>query len=510
MFLTSGQDAPEASIFTKDSMQLALPALEVAPAPSALASPEAYKGLYAFHKYWGKKPAEPLRYLIEHVTPVGGLVIDPFLGSGISVLEAIQLRRRAVGIDVNPAAVRISRLLAAPPTAEVVRSALSAVKKKAKARIFESYGTSEGRIATHFVWNGPTLSKVWVEPEEGRTRVELEPSHEDLALLSSYGSYEPELLRNPRFFKNSRINSYPELSLRDLFTGRALRNIELLLSAINELPSSGREAMLLSLTAAVGQMSRMVFAITNRGKSSGRESGRMEVGSWVIGYWRPQQHFEVNVWKCFERRADKLAKAVSGCASTPTSAVHGTIREVCESSADYAIVQENSLDVIQTFPDGSVDLVVTDPPHSDRIPYLELSELWNVILGEAPPFEPEIVVSNARERGKTESKYNEAMLRFLRLCAPKLTESGTLVLFFNAREEASWAYLDQFSANAGDAGMDYIGCFPLVYSASSVVQDNRDGALRTDYGLVFSRSGSPRSSLLKIPGWMARMPRPRT
>lgn len=491
-------------------MQLALPALEVAPPPSALSTPEAYRGLYAFHKYWGKKPAEPLRYLIEHISPKGGLVVDPFLGSGISVLEAIQLRRRAVGIDVNPAAVRISRLLAVAPSAKVVRAALSAVATKTRDQIFESYRTSGARTATHFVWDGPTLTKVWVEPEQGRTRVELEPSEDDLALLNSYASYQPKLLRNPRFFKNSRINSYPELSLRDIFTGRALRNIELLLAAISELPPDGREAMLLSLTAAIGQMSRMVFAITNRGKASGRESGRMEVGSWVIGYWRPQQHFEVNVWNCFERRADKLVKAVSCSATALTPAVHGTIQEVCETSADYAILEGNSLDLFPTFPDASIDLVMTDPPHSDRIPYLELSELWNVVLGETPAFEPEVVVSNARERCKTETKYNEAMLSFLRLCAPKLKESGTLVLFFNAREEASWTYLDHFSSNAGEAGMPYIGCFPLVYSASSVVQDNRNGALRNDYGLVFSRSGSPGRSLLNIPGWTSDMPKPRT
>jgi hypothetical protein len=432
------------------------------------------------------------------------------LGSGISVLEATHLRRRAVGIDLNPAAVRISRLLAAPPPAEVLRAALHAVAAKTRDQILDSYRTSKERIATHFVWDGPTLTKVWVEPEEGRTRVELPPSEDDFALLSSYASYQAKLLRNPRFFKNSRINSYPELSLQDLFTGRALRNIELLLAAISERSPDGREAMLLSLTAAIGQMSRMVFAITNRGKASGRESGKMEVGSWVIGYWRPQQHFEVNVWNCFERRADKLIKAVSRSASARTAAVHGTIPEVCEASADYAIVQGNSLDLVPTFPDGSIDLVVTDPPHSDRIPYLELSELWNVVLGETPAFEPEIVVSNARERCKTEAKYNEAMLTFLSLCAPKLKESGTLVLFFNAREEASWTFLDRFSSNAGQAGMAFTGCFPLVYSASSVVQDNRDGALRTDYGLVFTRSGSAGRSLLNIPGWISDMPKPQT
>ena len=58
-------------------------------------------------------------------------------------------------------------------------------------------------------------------------------------------------------------------------------------------------------------MSKMVFAITGRGKTTGVSSERMEVGSWVIGYWRPEQHFEVNVWSCFERRVQKLIKAVS-------------------------------------------------------------------------------------------------------------------------------------------------------------------------------------------------------
>lgn len=64
---------------------------------NALADSAVYCGLYAFHKYWGKKPAEPIRYLIQQLYPKGGLVVDPFLGSGISALEAIKLKRRVVG-----------------------------------------------------------------------------------------------------------------------------------------------------------------------------------------------------------------------------------------------------------------------------------------------------------------------------------------------------------------------------------------------------------------------------
>src|SRR5258707_15777303 len=101
-------------------MQLAFPELAQAPTAATLADPASYRGLYAFHKYWGKKPAEPMRYLIQHLCPEAGLVVDPFLGSGISALEAVQLRRRFVGMDINPAAVRLTRMLGSPQSPHAV------------------------------------------------------------------------------------------------------------------------------------------------------------------------------------------------------------------------------------------------------------------------------------------------------------------------------------------------------------------------------------------------------
>ena len=106
-------------------MQLSFPELAHPPTAANLADPAAYRGLYAFHKYWGKKPAEPMRYLIQHLCPEGGLVVDPFLGSGVSALEAVQLKRRFVGMDINPAAVRLARLLVSPPSVRAVHEAFT-------------------------------------------------------------------------------------------------------------------------------------------------------------------------------------------------------------------------------------------------------------------------------------------------------------------------------------------------------------------------------------------------
>ncbi|MBZ0204999.1 MAG: DNA adenine methylase [Flavobacteriales bacterium] len=487
-------------------MQLVIPELAYIPQVEALSRPGGYRGLYAFHKYWGKKPSEPIRYLIEHLCPEGGLVVDPFMGSGIAAIEALQVGRRVVGIDINPAAIRITKLLVSPPTSEAVSEAFRRIKSAAKAAIESSYAIGEGGTASHFLWVEGRMIKVWQTNGSGHARVETEPTPADLELLERFDGYTPRMLRQPRFFNNARINASDALTLHDLFTGRALRNIELLLAAIEELPEEMREALRLSLTAAVGQMSKMVFAITGRGKTTGAGSDRIEVGSWVIGFWRPAKHFEVNVWNCFERRVKKLIKALSGATSKPEAPILGDIQEVNASVADCALINGNTLDRLPELQDGSVDLFITDPPHSDRIPYLELSELWNMILGETPDYASEIIVSNAKERSKGAKEYTAAMTKFLEIATTKLNAQGSLVLFFNARSESSWKFFENFRTTADSVGMNYNGCFPLVYSAGSVVQDNRKGALKTDYGLVFSRAATVGQRLRNIPGWMSDIP----
>jgi hypothetical protein len=490
-------------------MQLTLPGFNSTFSRNTFAAPAAYCGLYAFHKYWGKKPAEPIRYLIQKLCPENGLVLDPFLGSGVAALEAIRLKRKFIGIDINPVAVRIARLLVSPPPARSLHEALTHVDLLVKNNILASYVTSKTTPATHYVWHNGVMEKVWLTNGNARKRIELSPEEYDLALAEQFASYQPHRLRTPRFFTNSRINSSASLTFKDLFTGRALRNIELLLAAIDDLPAAMQEAMLLSLTAAVGQMSKMVFAITGRGKTSGSVSERMEVGSWVIGYWRPEQHFEINVWACFERRVKKLIKAVAQAEAVQHDVKSGQCSSVCVGCADYALLNGDTLQLMPEIPDKSVDLIITDPPHGDRIPYLELSEMWNVILDEKPPFESEIVVSNAKERAKKSAEYHQDMARFLDIASRKLSNTGCLVLFFNARTKAGWNFLNNFSDNANTAGMEYRGCFPLVYSAGSVVQDNRLKALRTDYGLIFSRSAAALPLLTDIPGWMFAIPTPK-
>lgn len=473
-----------------------------------LSSPRGYNGLAAFHKYWGKKPVECLSYLIENLTSEQELVLDPFIGSGLVAREALLRNRRFIGIDVNPISIELSRLVVLPPKQEIFWEALKKLENEIKPQIDETYKRSNGDIATHFLWKGNDLKSVWLV--NGRRRKECDPEISDIEMYEEYANYSPKYIRDLKFFTNSRINASPEMTISDLFTGRALHNIDLLLAYIRQQPAEVQNALLLTLTAACGQMSKMVFAVSKRGKTSGKTKKQISVGSWVIGYWRPKLHFEINVWNCFSNKAKKLLKALKGLNSQGGIKVVSDCTEVICSKAQIALIKDDAKRVLETLPLGTVSLILTDPPHGDRMPYLELSELWNAILGQQASFDSEIVVSNARERGKTKNLYTKEMEEFFVDAAGVLCDGGVMAILFNASDEESWEYIR--TLNQKSSSIRFKGCFPMSYSAGSVVQDNRRGALKYDYVLIYEKrsnsSTDPKrwEKLAELEDWSESLP----
>ena len=479
--------------------------------PESIAKPSGYKDLYAFHKYWGKKPFEPAAYAINLLTEPGQVVVDPFVGSGTTGREALLQCRRFIGSDVNPVAVELTHLLLHPPDIRDIEKAVLDIQRQVREKILDSYGVEGlGGYASHYLWDQSQLLKVWVL--SGRKRIERDPTQQDYDLIRSFEGYNSVRIRPPRFFSNSRINTNLSMDINDILTCRAQRNIDVLIDAIEDCSTNVQAALKLCLTAASGQMSKMVFAITNRGKTTGKVSHKIEVGSWVIGYWRPAVHFEINVWNCFQRRISKLCKAIATGDPLSETIVSDKPLDVIEGLAEAAVTVNDSLRMLDSIPTGSINLLITDPPHSDRIPYLELSELWNSILNLEANFESEIVISNAREREKNQDSYVDSIREFIRRVPRVLSPQGYFVLIFNARQTKSWAGFHSLLSPVANENkpLRYLGYFPCVYSSGSVVQDNRKGSLQADYAMVFGHSEGARdykfSELTSIPNWCSDLP----
>ncbi|MEH1858534.1 MAG: DNA methyltransferase [Nostoc sp.] len=470
--------------------------------------PKGYKGLAAFHKYWGKKPIESLVFLIENLTKKGDIVLDPFLGSGLIAREAVIMQRRFIGIDINPVAIELSNLLVDLPNPDILKKAIDELETSIKSEIYKTYLLEDGKFATHYLWNGNKLNSVWQlsqKRNEGDKRL---PTNYDYQVLKEFEAYQPQIPRPIKFFQNSRINTNDSLTLKDLFTGRALHNIDLLLDAIHKQPDTIKSALLLSLTSASGQMSNMVFAITGRGKTKSQTTNKIEVGSWVIGYWRPTLHFEINVWNCFIKRANSLLKSIQQDEFEKDYQVSKRVEDVIQNKAEVAIIQGDNRKILNTCPDESISFILTDPPHSDRIPYLELSEMWNSLIDKQPDFSHEIVVSNARIRLKDKKLYLHEMTEFMQTATRILKPSGILALFFNARDAASWKFLKEVIPSSDK--LQFQGLFPMDYSANSVVQDNRKGGLKNDFVLIYQKPGKEDNIKLEflenLPNWSKEIP----
>ncbi len=451
---------------------------------------ETYTGIYGLHKYWSKKPHNVIREYIGRYSRAGEIVLDPFCGSGVGIAEAVLTGRKAFGIDINPIATFMTQQLLVKIAPEELRSAFNQLKKACQSVINQTYEVKRGPeryIGTHFVWKEDQLEEIWYK--KGGTKVVEPPEAADVLLAASF-SYDqvPYFYPQDKLFHNTRINAGPDLHVHQLFTPRNLSALALLYHHIGELkPLAAQDVLKFCFTSALGQASNMVFIVKRRGKMDGTvaKHPKKEVGSWVIGFWVPREHFEINVWQCFEHRFNKILKSKQE-----------------QSSLDYEVKKVNSYNdltnnavnlLLETAPaqkmlaqvmDDSVDYVITDPPHGDRIPYLELSQIWNGWLGFPVNFDEEIVVSDAKERNKDQENFKETLADVLRQIARVLKPDRYFSLIFNSLDDDLWIFLLN-SLKALHLKLEKVENFR--YSANSVVQDCRKRGLKNDFVLTFQK-----------------------
>jgi DNA modification methylase len=94
-------------------------------APRLIAVPEPPAGDPAHGGHPCPKPPSLMRFLVGAAAPAGGLVLDPFAGSGTTLLAAAATGRRAVGIEIDAryAALARRRMQAAGATSAAERRA---------------------------------------------------------------------------------------------------------------------------------------------------------------------------------------------------------------------------------------------------------------------------------------------------------------------------------------------------------------------------------------------------
>lgn len=86
---------------------------------------EPRRTIHSFHRYFGKLIPGIPAFAIETFTKPGEVVLDPFSGSGTSVVEARERGRAGIGIDLNPLASFVAKVKTTPIDQSKLKTTLS-------------------------------------------------------------------------------------------------------------------------------------------------------------------------------------------------------------------------------------------------------------------------------------------------------------------------------------------------------------------------------------------------
>lgn len=467
-----------------------------------------YRPVYGMHRYFARRPHTVFAHLIEHYTAPGDLVVDPFYGGGVTLVEGALLGRRVVGFDLNPMAGFITRMELATFDEADVEAAHTELIGAVAGRINDLFGTQcpscgSAAAASWFevsavvrcdtcshtarvselakvgpgAWGCPACRSPIRFSVSSETSEELElvhlrcqcgysgnktPDEQDVALYhrvpgelaeaEARGLFvPPHAIPDCNMQRESALHKKGICSFRQLFTPRVLLGWALLREALGRLPEDETSAWLwFTFSASLRYANRMVTR-----NPAWRGDKPLE---WAKpGYWLPPVHLEVNVLEQFERRFMSIRRAKAKMPASSRRLQPGTVDNVVAAEADYSVNVESSTSL--PLPDGSVDAVITDPPYGSYVHYADLTNFWSVWLpgwlgaglGELADTTEEAVV--ARKRGfpgaKTAVDYAEILYRCFAECRRVLKPGGSLVLTFNNREPRAWVALLAAATRAG-------------------------------------------------------------
>lgn len=357
----------------------------------------------------GRKSPEIAEKVIEAVCDSTDIIFDPFMGSGSFVYAAMGKVKKIYATELDNYTFNAVNALMSKVDMLKLGVLFDTVKDDVYKEIMALYETSCCGCRNY-------ISKVLFDPEEGKEGyfnpspnreivdgkniklVEKCPvcggkakrfEEEDYKKLISLENINIDRFPKKQYISNSRINITPSTGADKydrIFTQRNKIALLMLQDAINKLESSKERDVLEQVLVASISLARIAMY----GSST-------DILYHVVGHGAQ----DMNVWLLFEDKYKSFCKFKSVYCD----------RQIGTTDSEVIIVNKDYASYIDENPNLKVDVIYTDFPYTDQVPYLERNQLYRVWLETfydskyaltEDMLEQEIVQTNAETR--TEKK----------------------------------------------------------------------------------------------------------
>lgn len=437
------------------------------------------------HNYMARKPYNVVAALIECFTNPGATVYDPMFGSGTTIIEASKASRSAIGTDINPVAYRLCRISLKSWDLKRLKETLDKFEATIIVECDSIYKyQADGMVQIiercHFdnLDDKMIPTKYWFKTYDGKKLSGRKSEIASSDFISQYFEYEKQklhVIKNHALIPNSRIAIKEDATVFDYFCFRNLCALDKIMSVLSDFKKQnlyGYDVIELVVSSAIN-----LIKLSDKKASS------------QMPYWTPKKDATSrNAVFIIQKKISAVYDGLSFLNNNCKVHLAEDVNTNCESIRIYNKPAQQLSS--RELPANSIDLVLTDPPYTDQVPYLEYSQLWNDILNNKGnvQLEDELVVSDAPSRNKDDDDFYRVYEKIVNRTSEALKDEAYYVMFYHSFDLKSWSKIITLM---GGARLRYCNQIPIAAPRKSFkTVMSPKSTLDGNYILIFKKSMS--------------------
>lgn len=410
--------------------------------------------MYGAMKYWGRKPHNIWADYIEHYCPPDGIVLDPFVGSGITAFEAVRLDRKVIATDLNPLSAFVIDVLTSKFDEQLFKNtANDIIGCINNDPVYKQHFTKEigGERTTvyNYLWNNGHIISVRLRDANKKALI-LTPDSEDKTNES-----EISKIIIADWIPSEHFPSHPSINasfiskiggndIGNIWTRRNLYVLAKIFSLIQEVSDTNvRIQLMFGFVHTLHLVSKMVVPRAEKGN-------RDFSGSWGrADYMIRSRSLEQNPIIVFQRSCfgkQGVIRAMTD-ADKRLNGKHFN-KNVIDNKSKYKskfLLNYGTWDVADlddVINKESVDFIITDPPYGGLVQYMDLSMVWLVWLKKFnAKYTPDSNGEITYKKGVTSREtYRKRLTKAFRVMYRILKPEHYLVVTFHNQSIEEWNY----------------------------------------------------------------------